>query len=88
MRVIVLGDNRITSKRTIRTRAGELRDGKVVQTSSGRELYISQLDGLPVITYVDENQVGYVFLSQDLSERALRELVFSSDLIDRARGGR
>jgi anti-sigma factor RsiW len=71
-----------------RARAGELRAGKLVPTSSGRELYVSRLDGLPVITYVDENQVGYVFLSQDLSERALRELVFSSDLIDRARGGR
>jgi anti-sigma factor RsiW len=67
----------------------ELNVGRAVATDSGRVLYVSSLDdGRPAITYVDEKGVGYVFISSDFSQRALLFLVLTSELIDRARGGR
>lgn len=71
-----------------KVRGDELHQGRAVRAPSGHNLHLTRLDDLPAITYVDENQNGYVFLSQDLSERALLDLVLSSDLIDRARSGR
>lgn len=71
-----------------RTRNNELIAGSLVETPEGRELHVSSLNGLPAITYVDRNQVGYLFISGDLSESALLDLVLSSDLIDRTRRGR
>jgi anti-sigma factor RsiW len=71
-----------------RARGIDLEVGRAVQTDSGRTLHVSSVDGLPAIAYVDENQVAYVFMSRDLSERALLSVVLNSELIDRARGGR
>lgn len=54
----------------------------------GRIVHVSSSSGQPAVTYVDENGIGYVFTSKDLTERALLELVGSSNLIDRARSVR
>jgi anti-sigma factor RsiW len=71
-----------------RARGIDLEVGRSVQTYSGRMLHVSSVDGVPAISYVDENRVAYVFMSRDLSERALLSVVLNSELIDRARGGR
>lgn len=71
-----------------RARDGELRDGQAVRSIEGHTVRVTRLDGLPAITYLDERGIGYIFVSQDLTERALLELVLSSDLIERARNGR
>jgi len=71
-----------------RARDGELRNGQAVRSIEGHTVRVTRLDGLPAITYLDERGIGYIFVSQDLTERALLELVLSSDLIERARNGR
>lgn len=71
-----------------RARANELREGQAVRSLEGRTVRITQLEKRPAITYRDERGNGYIFMSEDLTERALLELVLSSDLIERARGVR
>lgn len=71
-----------------RARDGELRDGQAVRSSEGHTVRVTRLDGMPAITYLDERGIGYIFVSHDLTERALLEQVLSSDLIERARHGR
>jgi anti-sigma factor RsiW len=65
-----------------RPRNGDIEIGRPVQFA-GRTLYVSTIDDLPSVTYRDEQNVGYLFVSRDLSQRALLELVLQSDLIDR-----
>ena len=45
-------------------------------------------NGVPAITYVDANGMGYTFAAERLSPQELLELVVSSDLIGRAQSGR
>jgi anti-sigma factor RsiW len=54
----------------------------------GRIVHVSNTNGQPAVTYVDENGIGYLFTSRDLSEKVLLELVGRSNLIDRARSVR
>ncbi len=53
-----------------------------------RTLHIHDANGIPAVTYVDENRMGYAFASDRLSSQELLELVVSSDLITRASEGR
>lgn len=71
-----------------RAQANELREGQAVRSIEGRTVRITRLEKRPAITYRDERGIGYIFMSEDLTERALLELVLSSDLIERARDGR
>jgi anti-sigma factor RsiW len=47
-------------------------------------LHVYDIDGLPAVTYVDENRIGYVFTSERMSINELLSLVGTSDLISRA----
>jgi len=53
-----------------------------------RTLHVHDANGIPAVTYVDENHMGYAFASDRLSAQDLLELVVSSNLIDRAQQGR
>ena len=53
-----------------------------------RTLHIHDANGIPAVTYVDENKMGYAFASDRLSSQELLELVVSSDLIGRVSQGR
>lgn len=53
-----------------------------------RVLHIHDANGIPAVTFVDENHMGYAFASERLSPQELLELVVSSDLIGRAQQGR
>jgi anti-sigma factor RsiW len=46
----------------------------------GRELFLSEIRGMGTVSYKDEQQVGYVFMS-DMSPNELEELVRHSDLL-------
>jgi hypothetical protein len=70
-----------------RARPGEFDGGRQYQYQ-GRILHVSEVAGQPAVGFLDENGIGYVFISRDLSESALFDLVCSSDLIDRARHAR
>ncbi len=67
-----------------RPQPDELTAGEEVQYR-GLVLHVATINGQPAVTYVDENGLGYIFSSRDLSARTLLELVCSSNLIDRAR---
>lgn len=67
-----------------RTQPGELTTGEPLEYR-GRLLHVTNINGQPAVTYVDENGMGYIFSSRDLSARTLLELVCNSNLIDRAR---
>ncbi len=61
----------------------ELQGGQAVRM--GRlTLHVYDIDGLPAVTYVDENRIGYVFSSERMSLSELLSLVGTSDLISRA----
>lgn len=70
-----------------RARPGEFEGGRQYE-HQGRILHVSEVSGQPAVGYLDENGIGYVFLSRDLSESMLLELVCGSNLIDRARDAR
>ncbi len=67
-----------------RARSGEFDGGRQYEYA-GRILHVSEVKGQPAVGFLDGNGIGYVFVSRDLSESMLLELVCSSDLIDRAR---
>jgi anti-sigma factor RsiW len=52
-----------------------------------RVLHVVDVDGIPAITYVGPNHVGYAFFSRDIAPQELLELVVTSDLISRAQAG-
>ena len=61
----------------------ELQGGEPVKM--GRlTLHVYDVEGLPAVTYVDENRIGYVFTSERMSLGELLSLVGTSDLISRA----
>jgi anti-sigma factor RsiW len=68
-----------------RVRPGELTSGQAAECS-GRLLHVTQIGDQPAVTYIDENEVGYIFASRDLSAETMLKLVCSSNLIDEARG--
>ncbi|MCX5741259.1 MAG: zf-HC2 domain-containing protein [Proteobacteria bacterium] len=58
----------------------------IVVGAPGRQLmlHVIDIDGVPAVTYVDDNHTGYVFMSGQLSAREVVRLVVASNLIDRA----
>ncbi len=70
-----------------RVRAGELTSGNPIRCG-GHHLRLGHIGDQPVVTYIDENDVGYIFASRDLSEQAVFELVCTSNLLDQARNVR
>lgn len=68
-----------------RVRPGELSRGQAAECS-GRLLHVTQIGDQPAVTYIDENEVGYIFASRDLSADLMLQLVCASNLIDEARG--
>jgi len=53
-----------------------------------RTLHVHDANGIPAITFVDTDGMGYTFAAERLSPQELLELVVSSDLIGRAQQGR
>jgi hypothetical protein len=47
-------------------------------------LRLHDADGMPAVTYIDENRIGYVFTSERMTSQELLSLVVTSDLIGRA----
>lgn len=47
-------------------------------------LRLHDADGMPAVTYIDENRMGYVFTSERMTAKELLSLVVTSDLIGRA----
>jgi anti-sigma factor RsiW len=66
---------------------GELSGGTAIRVGD-RTLHVHDANGIPAVTYIDENFMGYAFASDRLSAQELLELVVSSDLIGRAQQGR
>ncbi len=57
--------------------------GTVVRVGS-LTLHLHDVDGLPAVSYIDENKIGYVFTSERMTSKELLSLVVNSDLIGRA----
>jgi anti-sigma factor RsiW len=64
-------------------RSDELSGGQEIQVGD-RALHLVEIDGVPAVTFVDDNRTGYVFMASRLSANELVRLVVSSNLIDRA----
>lgn len=64
-------------------RGDELSGGQEVLVGK-QTLHVHDADGLPAVTYIDANHIGYVFTSERLSANELLQLVVTSDLIGRA----
>jgi anti-sigma factor RsiW len=65
----------------------QLSGGQPIKVGN-RTLHVHDANGIPAITFVDENGMGYTFAAERLSPQELLELVVSSDLIGRAQQGR
>jgi hypothetical protein len=61
----------------------ELQGGQEVSVGK-LALHVYDADGMPVVTYVDEHRMGYVFTSERMNVNELLAVVVSSDLIGRA----
>jgi anti-sigma factor RsiW len=68
-------------------RENQLSGGQAIKVGE-RTLHVHDANGVPAITYVDEQGMGYTFSAERLSPQELLELVVSSDLIGRAQQGR
>jgi hypothetical protein len=68
-------------------RGDDLSGGQEIQVGD-RALHLVEIEGVPAVTYVDEDHRGYVFMSERLSANELVRFVVSSNLIDRAQNGR
>lgn len=83
--LVTVGVNRVllTAMLIADLQGDELQGGQPVQM--GRlTLHVYDVGGLPAVTYVDENRIGYVFTSERMNVRELLSLVGTSDLISRA----
>lgn len=47
-------------------------------------LHLHDANGMPAVSYIDENKIGYVFTSERMKANELLSLVVNSDLIGRA----
>jgi len=68
-------------------RADDLSGGVPVKIGD-RMLHLQNIDGIPAVTFVDEQGLGYAFASKRLTAQELLQLVVTSDLIGRAQQGR
>jgi anti-sigma factor RsiW len=87
--VVTVGQNQFTLTAVLidNIRAGQLSGGQAIKVGD-RTLHVHDANGVPAITYVDEQGMGYTFAAERLSPQELLELVVSSDLIGRAQQGR
>jgi len=83
--IVTSGDSRFTLTAVVidQLSADDLTGGTPIKVGD-RTLHIHDANGIPAVTYVDENHMGYAFASDRLSAQSLLELVVSSDLINRA----
>lgn len=87
--VVTSGDSRFTlTAVVIDELSNDDLTGGIPVKLGDRTLHIHDANGIPAVTYVDENHMGYAFASERLSSQELLELVVSSDLIGRAQQGR
>lgn len=83
--LVNVGVNRVslTAMLIADVQGDEMQGGQLVKM--GRlTLHVYDIEGLPAVTYVDENRIGYVFTSERMSLNELLQLVGTSDLISRA----
>lgn len=59
-------------------------NGEAVAAGGELPLHVVDIDGVPAVTYVDPNHVGYVFMSGQLSASEVLRLVVSSNLVAHA----
>lgn len=87
--LVVNGNNRFTLTAVVidELRPEDLAGGSAIKFGD-RTLYVHDANGMPAVTYVDEQHMGYAFASERLTAQELLELVVSSDLIGRAQQGR
>ena len=87
--VVSVGDNQFTLTAVLidGIRDGQLSGGQAIKVGE-RTLHVHDANGVPAITYVDSQGMGYTFAAERLSPQELLELVVSSDLIGRAQQGR
>lgn len=87
--IISAGDNQFTLTAVLidGIREGQLSGGQPIKVGD-RTLYVHDANGVPAITYVDRDGMGYTFAAERLTPQELLELVVSSDLIGRAQQGR
>ncbi len=57
--------------------------GRAVRVGD-KTLHLHAVDGMPAVSYIDSNRIGYVFTSERMTEKELLSLVVTSDLIGRA----
>jgi hypothetical protein len=83
------GNNRFTLTAVVvdELRPDDLSGGTAIKVGD-RTLHVHDAKGMPVVTYVDEYMMGYVFASERLNAQELLELVVSTDLMTRAQEGR
>jgi anti-sigma factor RsiW len=86
---VTSGDNQFTLTAVVidELTNDELSGGTPIKVGD-RTLHVHNANGIPAVTYVDEQNMGYAFASDRLSAQELLELVVSSDLIGRAQQGR
>jgi anti-sigma factor RsiW len=58
----------------------EMREGFPMEVA-GRKVYLVESDGQAVVTYVDRNHMGYMFMAPELSVNELVRLVSRTDLV-------
>jgi anti-sigma factor RsiW len=87
--MVTSGDNKFTLTAVVIDELSndDLTGGSPIRVGD-RTLHVHDANGIPAVTYVDENHMGYAFASERLSPQELLELVVSSDLIGRAQQGR
>jgi len=61
----------------------ELSGGQAIEVGD-RVLHLVEIEDTPAVTFVDQNNTGYVFMAERLTANELVRLVVSSNLIDRA----
>ena len=87
--IVSVGDDRFSLTAVLigDISAEQLSGGQAIKVGD-RTLHVHDANGVPAITYVDGNGMGYTFAAERLSPQELLELVVSSDLIGRAQSGR
>ena len=87
--IVSVGDDRFTLTTVVieGIRPEQLSGGQPIKVGD-RTLHVHDANGVPAITYVDGDGLGYTFAAERLSPQELLELVVSSDLIGRAQQGR
>jgi anti-sigma factor RsiW len=83
--LVSVGVNRVSLTAVLIVDVGDemLRGGEALQVGN-LTLHLADAEGQPVVTYVDDNHIGYVFTSERMTMKELLAIVVTSDLIGRA----